>query len=116
MSFNGDPNKQGNPRIYFTLHKHLLIERFFESTRQKHLGLIHGHRLSFKKYLTKIRVKVSRTISLLHKLQHILSRLPLITKYKAFIRPYIDYREILYDKVFDALFLKKYNFYNIMLV
>ena len=51
--------------------------------------------------------KVSRTIALLRKLQHILPRDSLITIYKSFIRPYLDYGDILYDKAFNASFHHK---------
>ena len=79
----------------------------FQSTTQKHLGLILDNRLSFKGYLTAMGAKVSRTIALLRKLQHILPRHALITIFKSFICPYLDYRDILYDKVFNASFHQK---------
>ena len=51
--------------------------------------------------------KLSRTIVLLRKLQHILPSHALITIYKSFIRPYLDYGDILYGKVFNASFHQK---------
>ena len=51
--------------------------------------------------------KVSRTIALLRKLQHVLPRQALITIYKSFICPYLDYGDILYDKVFNESFYQK---------
>ena len=48
--------------------------------------------------------KVSRTIALLRKLQHILPRHALITIYKSFIRPCLDYGDILYGEAFNASF------------
>ena len=51
--------------------------------------------------------KVSRTIALLRKLQHVLPRQALITIYKSFIRPYLDYGDILYDKAFNESFHQK---------
>ena len=42
--------------------------------------------------------KKRRTIGLLHKLQNLLPRAALITKYKAFVRPHLDYGNILYDQ------------------
>ena len=44
---------------------------------------------------------------LLHELQHILLRHTLITIYKAFICPYLDYGDILYDKALNASFHQK---------
>ena len=81
--------------------------KVFQSTTQKHLGLILDNRLSFEEYLTAMRAKVSRTIALLRKLQHVLPRQALITIYKSFIRPYLDYGDILYDKAFNESFHQK---------
>ena len=52
-----------------------------------------------------MRAKVSRTIALLRKLQHVLPRQALITIYKSFI--YLDYGDILYDKAFNESFYQK---------
>ena len=74
---------------------------------QKHLGLILDNRLSFQEHLTAMGAKVSRSIALLRKFQHGLPRQVLITIYKSFIRPYLDYGDILYDKAFNESFHQK---------
>ena len=51
--------------------------------------------------------KVSRTIALLRKLQHVLPRQALITIDKYFICPYLYYGNILYDKAFNESFHQK---------
>ena len=114
MSFNPDPNKQAQEVIFTRKSKNMrhppLIfnkSKVFQSTTQKHLGLILDNRLSFKEYLTAMGAKVSRTIALLRKLQYISPRHALITIFKSFICPYLDYRDILYDKVFNASFHQK---------
>ena len=81
--------------------------KVFQSTTQKHLGLILDNRLSFKEYLTAMGAEVSRAIALSRKLQHILPGHALITIYKSFIRPYLNYGGILYDKAFNASFHQK---------
>ena len=81
--------------------------KVFQSMTQKHLGLILDNRLSFEEYLTAMGAKVSRTIALLHKLQHVLPRQALITIYKSFTHPYLNYRDILYDKAFNESFHHK---------
>ena len=48
--------------------------------------------------------KINETISLLCKLQNNLPRAPLITIYKSFIRPHLDYGDILYDHTFNNSF------------
>ena len=114
MSFNPDPNKQAQEVIFTRKSKNMrhppLIfnkSKVFQSTTQKHLGLILDNRLSFEEYLTAMGAKGSRTIALLHKLQHVLSRQALITIYKSFIHPYLDYEDILYDKAFHESFHQK---------
>ena len=61
---------QGNPRICHPLSIFNNSEDF-QSTSQKHLGLIPDNRLSFKEYLTVMEVQESKTIALLCKLQNI---------------------------------------------
>ena len=46
-------------------------------------------------------------IALLRKFQHILPRHSLLTIYKTFIRPRLDYGDVIYDKVFNQSFYKK---------
>ena len=51
--------------------------------------------------------KISKTIGLLRKLQNLLPRAALITIYKAFIRPHLDYGDILYDQACNMSFHQK---------
>ena len=83
--------------------------KVFQSPTQKHLGLILDNRLSFEEYLTVMGAKISRTIALLRKLQHILPRHALITIYKYFIRPYLFFT----TKGSMHLSIKKYNLFNL---
>ena len=48
--------------------------------------------------------KVNKTVSLSRKIQNKLPRVPLITIYKSFIRPHLDYIDILYDQTFNNSF------------
>ena len=45
--------------------------------------------------------KINKTISLLRKPQNNLPRAALITIYKSFVRPHLDYGDILYDQAFN---------------
>ena len=45
--------------------------------------------------------KVNKTIGLLRKLQNILPRGPLLTICKSFIRPHLDYGDVIYDVTYD---------------
>ena len=46
--------------------------------------------------------KTNKTIGLLRKLQNLLPREALITIYKAFVRPHLDYGDVLFDQAFNA--------------
>ena len=72
----------------------------------KNLNNLAGHTLYiyqvFKIY--SILNKVNKTIGLLRKFQLILPRHSLITIYKTFIRPHIDYGDVIYDHAFNESF------------
>ena len=67
---------------------------------QKHLGITLHESLSFEQHLKAISVKTNRTLYLLRKLQNLLPRAALIILYKSFIRPYLDYGDIIYEQAF----------------
>ena len=48
--------------------------------------------------------KISKTVGLLRKFQGILPRTSLITIYKSFARPHLDYGDIIYDQTFNESF------------
>ena len=50
--------------------------------------------------------KISKTIELIRKLQYLLRRATLITIYKAFIRPHLDYGDILHDQAHMSFYQK----------
>ena len=54
-----------------------------------------------------VTTNVNKTIGLLRKLQNLLPRTALITIYKAFVRPHLDYGDILYDQAFNLSFQQK---------
>ena len=73
----------------------------------KHLGILLDSKLPFEEHCKTILSKTNRTIGLLCKLQSLLPREALITIYKAFVRPHLDYGDVLYDQVFKASFYEK---------
>ena len=74
---------------------------------QKHLGMYLDPKLDFLEHLKNIQAKVNKSIALLRKLQTILPKLTLLTIYKAFIRPHLDYRGIIYDQAYNDSFHQK---------
>ena len=114
MNFNPDPNKQVQEVIFShkirkTSHPPLTFNN--KSVKpvqfQKHLGVYLDSRLDFREHLQNMFNKIKKTISLLRKLQNNLPRAPLITIYKSFIRPHLDYGDILYDQTFNNSFQER---------
>ena len=70
----------------------------------KHLGMIFDSKLSFDEHLKSVLKKISKTVGLLRKFQGILPRTSLITIYKLFARPHLDYGDIIYDQTFNESF------------
>lgn len=60
-------------------------------------------RLDYENHIKYVLSKVKEKVGLLHKFQTILPRNFLIAIYKSFIRPRIDYGDIIYDHVFTEV-------------
>ena len=61
-------------------------------------------KLDFNLLLKNVQNKVNKSISLLRKLQDTLPRTLLITTFKSFIRPHLDYGDVIYDRAYNASF------------
>ena len=114
MSFNPDPNNQAEEvlfsrKIQKSSQPSLIFNNNIvtQSLTQKHLGIFLDTKLDFQEHLKSIFSKVNKTIGLLRKLHHILPRSPLLTIYKSFIRPHLDYGDIIYDQAYNASFHQK---------
>ena len=66
--------------------------------------MILNTKLDFILHLKNVQNKVNKTIGLLRKLQGALPRTSLITIFKAFIRPHLDYGNITYDRAYNTSF------------
>ena len=111
MNFNPDPNKQAQEIIFSrkkTASLHPVIHfdnRPMKSTRiHKHLGIMLDSNLRYEHHIKSILNKVSKTTGLLCKFQLILPRHSLITIYKTFIRPHLDYGDVICDRAFNESF------------
>ena len=71
-----------------------------KTTLQKHLGMFLDSKLNFSEHLKSIFQKPNKTIGLL------LPRAPLII-YKSFIKPHLDYGDMIYDQTFNMSFQQK---------
>ena len=64
-------------------------------------------KLNFQEHIKNILTKVNKTIGLLRKLQNILPRGSLITIFKSFVSPHLDYSDVIYDQSFNNTFHQK---------
>ena len=111
MNFNPNVNKQAQGVIFSrkiknNIHSLLVFNNDIvsQANSQKHLGITLDFELTFEEHLLKLFKKNSKNIGLLHKLQTLLPRTTFITIYKVFVRPHLDYGDILYDQAFNSSF------------
>ena len=114
MSFNPDISKQAHEVIFsrkrsLVSHPSLTFNNIpvAQTSSQKHLGMHLDKKLDFEEHLSKIETKVNKSVGIIRKLQNVLPRSALLTVYKSFVRPLLDYGDIIYDKVFNESFHEK---------
>ena len=66
--------------------------------------MILDSKLSYENHLQSALSKVNKTIGLLRKFQPSFPRKSLVTIYKSFIRPHLDYRDVVYDRASNESF------------
>ena len=111
MSFNPDPSKEAQENTFCRKikklpHSSLVFNNnnVWQTSCQKHLGVSLDVKLTFGEHLNNVLKEVNKTISLLRKLPNLSSRSTLITIYKVFVRPYLDYGDILFDQTYNSSF------------
>ena len=72
----------------------------------KHLGSTLDLKLNFDEHISSILSQVNKLYAVLWKLQTVLSMHSLLTIYKAFIRPHLDYSDAIFDKILDEILIK----------
>ena len=105
MSFNPDFSKQAQEVIFsrkININNHPAVSfnnlPINRKSTQKHLGLLLDERLNFSEHINEKLKKVTKSINLLRKLNLTLPRSSLLIIYKSFIRPHLDYDDIVYDQ------------------
>ena len=68
------------------------------ASHHKYLGVFLYEKLIFKHHIDTTILKINKGISVIKKLRHSLQRKYLMTIYKAFLRPIIDYGDIVYEE------------------
>ena len=105
MSFNPDPSKQA-AEVTFSRKTNPLVQPdvIFNNSpvnsthSQKHLGLVLDTKLTFDSHLKEKRAKANKEIDIIKRLYNNLPRNALLSMYKSFIRPHLDYADIIYDQ------------------
>ena len=114
MLFNPDPSKPA-PEVLFSCKKKTQIHPTISfnniqvegASHHKHLGVLLDEKLNFKQHINTNILKINKGISGIKKLRHSLTRKSLMTIYKAFLRPLIDYGDIIYDQPQNVPFCQK---------
>ena len=111
MIFNPDPIRQVQKVIFNRKTTKKIYPKIFfnnipvsKANSQKYLGLHLDSKSFFDIHIKIILTKVNRTIGLLRKFQQVLPRPSLITIYKVFIRPHLDYGDVIFDQAFNNSF------------
>ena len=63
-------------------------------------------KFNFTEYIKNVLSNVSKTIGLISKFRNILPR-PSLIIYKSFIKPHVDYGDIIYDQAYNVSFHQK---------
>ena len=116
MQFNPDPNKQANEVIFSRKSNSNSFPyppvKFNENnitkcSYQKHLGIVLDLKLNCNTHIDQKIKKCNKLIGLMKRLSVNLPRSALLTIYKSFIRPHLEYGDILYDKPDNEHFQNK---------
>ena len=114
MCFNLDLSKQAQKVIF--LRKSSRVDHpsvafnnssVAKTSCQKQLGLYVDEELSFSHLIKEKISKASKGIDVIRKFHYVLLRHSLLTIYKSFIWPHIDYDDIIYDKPNKQVFSNK---------
>ena len=111
MSFNPDPTKMAQEVLFSrtkpkVIHPSIIFngKHVSRSESHKHLGLVFDPKLKFDIHLKGKFSIVNYGIALLRKLKHSTPRKPLLSIYKTFLRPHLNYCDVIYDKPHNEKF------------
>ena len=96
--FSRKSKKTDHPAVYFN---DAPVEK---TSCQKHLGMHLDEKPSFNTHIKDKIAKANKGIGIIRKLSYFLPRESLITIYKSFVRPHIDYGDIIYDQANNEQF------------
>ena len=102
MQFNAEKTEE----IFFSVKRLPLVhpplrlgtEEITRKTEHKHLGIILDSKLSFRSHVSEAIMKARRGIGLIRHLSQYVSRDVLDQMYKLYVRPHLDYGDIIYHR------------------
>ena len=110
MVFNPDISKQATERIFSikkhqTVHPDLNLNNIPVARKDytKHIGMYLDKRLNFSKHIKETILTANKGLSFLKYLSKYVSRTVLDLSYKLYIRPHLDYGDIIYHNQRDDL-------------
>ena len=113
MNFNPDPTKQATEVIFSRKNKPVNHPTLYFNNSpvtsapfQKHLGLFLDEKLTFGHHVNEKISKANKGIGLIKRLYSYLPRNSLLSIYKSFIRPHLDYGDVIYDQPHNDTFCK----------
>ena len=114
MLFNPDPTKQAT-EVCFSYkcdnvpHEPLAFNdnKIQSAPAQKHLGLVLDSKLDFNQHIDDKINKSNKIIGAMRRLSIRLSRKSLLTICKSFVRPLLDYADVIYDQPYNESFKEK---------
>ena len=111
MSCNPDPTKTAQEIVFSrkkskVIHPSLIFNEkdVSRSESHKHLGLVFDPKLNFDMHLKGKLSIVTNGTALLRKLRHSIPRKRLLSIYKTFLRPRLNYCDVIYDKPHNEKF------------
>ena len=121
MSFNPDTSKQEveiifSKKVNTYQHPALIFNNYVVCYKDshKHLGMVLDKKLTFNHHLKEKISKTNKGIGLITRSYPYLPRETLVNIYKAFVRPHLDYGDIIYDNASNDNFAIKLNLFSIM--
>ena len=114
VSFNQDPSKQAQEVIFSrkinkVYHPPLLFNNSTvqQMSSQKYSGIYLDKQLTFKHHINEKITKANKGIGIIRKLNNILPRSAFLTIYRPFIRPHLEYGDVIYDQPENESFSSK---------
>ena len=105
MSFNPDQSKQAQEVIFSrkmakSSHRQISFNNVPVSCASfpKHLEIYLDEKLNFNHHIKEKMTKAMKGIGAIKRLSKMLPQHSLLTIYKSFVRPHLDYGDILYDQ------------------